>query len=85
MYIPFQHMESWNGIESGMLVKVPDGRHGIIKNYRLYNEGPNAPGRVSVQFYNTVTARYEEEGYSIMDVSALCPCCGGTGRVIDAE
>jgi hypothetical protein len=78
-----QLANSWNGIESGSIVKVPDGRTGRIKMYRLYNEGPKAPGRCSVQFFDVETNSFFEEGYNVLDISALCPCCGGTGRVLN--
>jgi hypothetical protein len=74
-----------NGLEPGMKVKVPDGRQGILDDFRLYEEGPNAPGLAAIQFINLNTGVFEIERWNLRDVSAICPCCHGTGRVIESE
>lgn len=74
-----------NGLESGVPVKVMDGRIGILQAFKLYEYGPYSPGRAAVQFYDPKTHAFHVEGFSILDVSHICPSCHGTGRVIESE
>jgi hypothetical protein len=54
-----------------MPVKAPDGRIGIVLNYRLYSGGEKAPGRAAVQFLKE--SEFFTEGFSIAELEGVSP------------
>jgi hypothetical protein len=58
-------------MECGQNVTVPDGRIGILKNFRLYEDGPKAPGRAVVQFLNSSAGIFENEDFCITGVTPI--------------
>jgi hypothetical protein len=61
----------YKGLKPGMKVKIPDGRTGLLINFRLYESGENAPGRATVQFLDLDTGNFTSEGFSISELMAI--------------
>jgi hypothetical protein len=62
----YENTPEYNGLEPGMKVKTPDGRTGILLNFRLnpYLETP-ASSRAVVQFFDRETGMFHVEPFTV--------------------